>query len=211
MENNVGTNINQLPVDPTCGGQTNISMSVNELQNNAPQNNSNIIPQNQPNNNSEYDQQTLNRIINDIQQAANSGNTKLPSRDIPLNTNNIINDPNIQPNYIPEPNNNNNQKDQLEYMRNYYSNEDVIKNYNKNKTQQNTIDNTFNEFQIPLLLSVMYFLFQMPILKNKLFSFLPSLFSKDANYNLNGYVFMSMMFGGIYYIVDKYVLNVNVF
>ena len=43
-------------------------------------------------------------MISDLQKASQSGATTLPSRDIPMNTNNITQDEQIQPNYIPNDN-----------------------------------------------------------------------------------------------------------
>ena len=205
------TNINQLPVNPIVGGQSNISMNSNEtLPNNIPPQQTEQIPSASASS-SEYDQQTLNRIINDIQLAASSGNTKLPSRDIPQSTNDIMNDPNIQPNYIPEPSSQVATQDQLDYMRNYYSNNDVLNNYNNSINNQSKIDTIYDEFQIPLLLCVIYLLFQLPIIKSKLILYIPSLFNHDFNMNINGHIFMSILFGFVYYIINKYIININIY
>ena len=45
-------------------------------------------------------------MVGQIQQISNNSNISIPSRDIPNNTNNIIQDTEIKPNYIPKQCNN---------------------------------------------------------------------------------------------------------
>ena len=85
------TNIFDLPTDPAAGGNINIKATENVLPN----------QQQQPTNVT-LDQTTISQIVNGLQQASINGATKLPSRDIPINTNNLSNDPQVQPNYIPQ-------------------------------------------------------------------------------------------------------------
>ena len=91
------------------------------------------------------------------------------------------------------------------------SNEEIINNYNKSHKNSNSLDEMYNEIQIPLLLSVLYFLFQLPIFKKSLFHYLPMIFSKDGNYNINGFIFTSCLFGLLFYILNKIIFHFNVF
>lgn len=192
------TSILDLPTDP-AGGGNNISLSIQE-NNNSPQSNNNISQ-----NSFSLDQTTINQIVSGLQQASTTGITQLPSRDIPQNTSNISQDPQIQPNYIPPPVN------KSDYIKEYESNEDIINNYNKSHKNSNSLDETYNEIQIPLLLAVLYFLFQLPIFKKSLFYYLPMIFSKDGNYNINGFIFTSCLFGLLFYILNKIIFHFNVF
>lgn len=192
------TSILDLPSDPTGGGN-NISLSIQE-NNNSPQSNNNISQ-----NSFSLDQTTINQIVSGLQQASTTGITQLPSRDIPQNTSNISQDPQIQPNYIPPSVN------KSDYIKEYESNEDIINNYNKSHKNSNSLDETYNEIQIPLLLAVLYFLFQLPIFKKSLFYYLPMIFSKDGNYNINGFIFTSCLFGLLFYILNKIIFHFNVF
>ena len=133
------------------------------------------------------DQTTINQLVSGLQQA--NGATQLPSRDIPMNTANITTDAHVQPNYMPPV------EDNVDYIKNYEVFDDA--------KPVNTLDDTYNEIQTPILLAVLYFLFQLPIFKRYLFTYFPILFSKDGNMNINGFVFNSALFGLLYYLLDK--------
>lgn len=191
------TNIFDLPMDPTGGG-SNISISAQE---------NNIVSSNavQQSNSFSLDQTTINQIVNGLQQASSTGVTQLPSRDIPQNISSIVQDTQIQANYIPQSEN------KSDYIKEYETNEDIINNYNKNYKNNNSLDEMYNEIQVPLLLAVLYFLFQLPIFKKTLYHYLPIIFSKDGNYNINGFVFTSCLFGFLFYILNKIIFHFSVF
>jgi hypothetical protein len=107
-----------------------------------------------------------------------------------------VQDPHIQPNYIPPQAN-------TDYITEDEDNEDIIQNYNKNQKYGDSLDQLYDELQIPLLISVLYFLFQLPIFKRYLYKFFPVLFSKDGNINLYGFGFTSALFGLLFYLLSK--------
>jgi len=192
MENS--TNIMDLPTDPangggpTMNGPTNIKMVATEQQSASPMT---------------LDQSTINQIVSGLQQASASGATQLASRDIPMTTSNIMQDQEVRPNYIPpiplvQTNNyigEHENKNQSPY--------DIMNDYNKNIERNGQLDDIYKEIQVPLLLAVLYFLFQLPIFKKWLFSYFPILFSNDGNFNINGYLFTSVLFSILYYLLDK--------
>jgi len=157
----------------------------------------NATEQNPQNRGGELDQGTISQLVNGLQQATIAGATHLPSRDIPMNTTGHSNDPQIQPNYVPPPQNN------LDYIRDYESQENIVKQHNKNINVNNSLDEMYNEIQTPLLLAVLYFLFQLPFFRRFLFSYFPVLFLNDGNYNLNGYLFCSILFGLLFHLLNK--------
>jgi hypothetical protein len=184
------TSILDLPTDPVGGGNisNNISMSATE----------NVAQQpGQPSAGFSLDQSTISLIVNGLQQASISGATLLPSRDIPMTTTGHSTDPQIQPNYVPQPQN------PVDYIKNYEESSDMIDEYNKNMSHQNSLDDMYNEIQTPLLLAVLYFLFQLPFFRKFLFSYFPILFSNDGNFNINGFIFSSVLFGLLYYTLNK--------
>ena len=154
------------------------------------------------NNNSQQgfslDQTTISQIVNGLQQASISGATQLPSRDIPMTTTGHSNDPQVQPNYVPPP-----PPQSIDYIKNYEQTSDMINEYNRNSQRQNTLDDTYNEIQTPLLLAVLYFLFQLPFFRKFLYSYFPVLFSNDGNLNINGFLFTSVLFGLLFYTLNK--------
>jgi hypothetical protein len=182
------TNILDLPTDPAGGGNVsnNISINSSEIKQTS-QNNSGIS----------LDQTTISQIVSGLQQASITGSTQLPSRDIPMSTSGITTDPYVQPNYVPEI------IQQPDYIKNYETNEDMINNYNKNTQNAESLDEMYSEIQTPLLLAVLYFLFQLPFFKKNLFTYFPILFSVDGNLNINGFLFTSILFGLFFYTLNK--------
>lgn len=193
------TNIFDLPTDPIGGGNISNNISLNASENQSQQiNNQNASLS--------LDQNTISQIVNGLQQASVSGITQLPSRDIPFNPIAHSNDPQIQPNYVPPPPQNN-----MDYIKEYDTSDDIINSYNSNKYRQNSLDEMYNEIQIPLLLAVLYFLFQLPYFRKFLFNYFPILFSNDGNLNINGFLFSSILFGLLFYILNKITNHFNAF
>ena len=193
------TSINDLPTDPTGGGSIggNVNLVINE-NNNMPQ-----MGQQLGTNNSQLslDQITISQIVNGLQQASLAGATSLPSRDIPLHTEQLTNDAQIQPNYVPPP-----------QTRDYINeSDDDINDYYKNEKNQSSLDSLYDELQAPLLLAVLYFLFQLPFFKKNIFKYLPFFCHTDGNYNFNGLVFTCALFGFIYYSLSKTVKHFSKF
>jgi hypothetical protein len=187
MGDNNTTSINDLPTDPVAGGSisgTNISMSVNEINKGPGQ--------------VSLDQTTISQIVNGLQQASIAGATMLPSRDIPQTTQNLTHDPHVQANYIPPPSN-------KDYINDYNEddNESMVNNYQRVERVKNSLDSIYDEIQTPLLLSILYFLFQLPIVRKTLGKYIPLLCSNDGNYNINGLIFTCTLFGFIYFMLSK--------
>jgi hypothetical protein len=194
------TSILDLPTDPVGGGNVsnNISMSATENV---------VVSQKQQANqaNGTLDEATISQIVSGLQNASRNGATQLPSRDISMSTIGISNDPHVQPNYVPPP------QDNTDYIRNYEQTSDMINDYNKNTQNDNSLDDMYNEIQVPLLLAVMYFLFQLPFFRKMLFGYFPVLFSTDGNMNINGFLFTSALFGLLYYLLNKITNRFGVF
>ena len=200
------TSINDLPTDPSAGGSVggNVNLVINE-QPNTPFPPNNMAPNNMASNNVSgglsLDQSTISQIVNGLQQASLAGATTLPSRDIPLNTEQLTQDAQVQPNYVPVPE-----------IRDYINeSDDDINNYYRKEKMDNSLDAIYDELQAPLLLAVLYFLFQLPFFKKAIFKYLPFLCHSDGNYNFNGLLFVCALFGFIYYSLSKTVRNFSRF
>jgi hypothetical protein len=187
MGDNNTTSINDLPTDPVAGGSiggngSNISMSANEINKGSVS----------------LDQSTISQIVNGLQQASIAGATMLPSRDIPQTTQNLTHDPHVQANYIPPPSN-------KDYINDYNDddNDEMVNNYQKVERMKNSLDSIYDEIQAPLLLSILYFLFQLPVVRKTLGKYIPLLCSNDGNYNINGLIFTCALFGFIYFMLSK--------
>jgi len=196
------TSINDLPTNPSAGGSVggNISLVINE-----PSQNTIVSPpfqMKQQNSQLTLDQSTISQIVNGLQQASLSGATQLQSRDIPIQTEQLTNDSQIQPNYIPQP-------IQTDYINDM--NSDNINDYYIAEKNQNYLDSLYDELQAPLLLAVLYFLFQLPFFKKSVFKYLPFFCNTDGNYNFNGLIFTCALFGFIYYSLSKTVKKFSKF
>ena len=199
------TSIMDLPTDPTGGGSIggNVSLSINET-NQVVAGGGNVGGQGQGQGVS-LDQSTINQIVNGLQQASSAGLTQLQSRDIPRNTENIMQDPQIQVNYIP-PN-----RETEDYIGDYEENDEIISKYNTRVHQDSSLDQLYDEIQVPLLICILYFLFQLPFFKRLLFKYFPVLFFKDGNINIYGYLFTSVLFGTLYYFISKVTTHFSTF
>jgi hypothetical protein len=189
------TNISDLRTDPIGNsGHNNIVLNANEKVQQP------SLSDNRETPGINLDESTINQIVNGIQQAGMNGMTQLHSRDIPMNPSSISNDAQIQPNYIPPT-----PKQHVDYIEDHEETDDMIEKYNRNMNRNNSADEIYNELQVPILLAVLYFLFQLPFLRKLLCKYIPALFSSDGNLNFNGIVFKSVLFAITYYSLDKFV------
>jgi len=190
------TSINDLPTDPMGSNANNISMVASE------KGSANALPN--ANNSLSLDQSTISQIVNGLQQASVAGATMLPSRDIPQSTQGLTQDAFVKPNYVPPPSN-------TDYINDNLEPSEYINSYQQEAQIKNSLDSVYDEIQTPLLISILYFLFQLPIMKKTLFKYIPYLCHSDGNYNLNGLVFSSAVFGFLFYSLSKTMKQFNTF
>ena len=113
----------------------------------------------------------------------------------------IMQDEQIQANYIPSiPVHN-------DYVREYnkHSQDRIEKNEEK-KHRERLFDTIFSEIQTPLLVAILYFIFQMPFISNiliKYFSFM-TLYDENGNTNFTALILKSILFGGIFYSIMRF-------
>lgn len=169
-------------------------------------NTSNPIMQNSPltmeNSQQSQPPPNYNELITQIQKAAVYGSTALPSRDIPMEPVKIMNDVQSQPNYIPPP------QIQEDYIKNSISPQNIIETNMREYKQDTMIEKIYAEFQLPLIIGLLFFLFQLPVVKQYNKSLLPFLFKTDGNPNLYGYIANSIMFASMVHILLKLVTYV---
>jgi hypothetical protein len=203
------TNIFDLPTDPVGGGNMTLNASENvvqkQMQQPQQQSGQQPMPQQGQTPNFSLDQTTISQIVNGLQQAAVAGATQLPSRDIPMTTTGHSNDAQVQPNYVPM------HERQADYIKEHEQASDMIDSYNRNVNRSNSLDEMYNEIQTPLLLAVLYFLFQLPFFRRFLFNYFPVLFSNDGNFNINGFLFSSILFGLMFHLLNKVTTHFGAF
>jgi len=125
----------------------------------------------------------------------------LPSRDIPQRGYDAMLDVEAQPNYVPVP------KLTRDFVRENNELSDKKVAQRKRKKQRAKVWRlTWDEVQIPVLLFVLYFLFQLPWLQTlmyKYITFLP-LFHGDGIINMYGMGLKAALFSLAYYVLTKF-------
>jgi len=183
----VSTNNNQMSTTsytqllPTTGGSTmsNPLTMENSQQSQAPPN--------------------YNELISQLQKAAAYGTTALPSRDIPMEPLKVANDVQSQPNYIPPP------QFQEDYIKNSITPQNLVDTNTKQIKSGAYFDKLYGELQLPIIIALLFFLFQLPLVKQYNKKLLPFLFKSDGNPNLYGYIANSVLFASMIYVLLKLV------
>lgn len=193
----MSTSIAELPNELNIeSNHDNISMVVQEKNKIVPSMNvredisventqSNTIPKN-----------NMSDILSGLKRASESGATTLQSRDIPMETHHITEDLTARPNFVPSPS-----SDKTNYIQDEETMDTLIRQ--KRQQRRNQMDNFYDEIQTPLLIMVMFFLFQLPIFNKSMITNFPAFFKRSGRYNLKGLIFTTLLFGGLYYAIIK--------
>ena len=144
----------------------------------------------------DVDPNAMNKVLSGLQQAQMQGMTQLPSRDIPMNTHHMTQDKQIQPNYVPD-------SDKKEYIEEEDTYESLLKKKKDKMEQEDRLDLLYNEMQMPILIMVLFFMFQMPYAQKKFLQIFPSMFKQDGNMTMSGYLLKTSMFGMSFYAIMK--------
>jgi hypothetical protein len=125
---------------------------------------------------------------------------RLPSRDIPRNTDGYMQDVEITANYIPAP------KLTSDYIRDFQDDEEKsIKTHKEKRHRERLMDTLLTEIQIPIFIGILFFVFQMPLIDAlifKKFSFM-RIYNEDGNFNFYGLFVKSLMFGFSYSVLTR--------
>ncbi len=140
------------------------------------------------------DQTTINQIVSGIQQARSNGATQLQTRDIPMNQMQNV-DEQVQQEYIPSAN------ITQDFIQEEEEEEETDSSYFNYEKAKQLLKHNPSDIQTSLILSMIYFLLQLPFIKSLLLKYIPSLYFQDGNMNIYGNLFMSILFGIIYYLL----------
>lgn len=126
---------------------------------------------------------------------------KLPSRDIPMvDSSQFTQDEQIQANYIPP------SIKTVDYMKQYEeATEKKVREHVQEKQKQSRLDYLIEQGQIPVLVAVLFYLFQLPLFSRLLLfqlSFL-GIHQLDGTLNTYGLLFKSGLFGLCFYMVTQ--------
>jgi len=169
------TNISSLPGQNTQ--QPNVQLHTKEMDNKIPLS-------------------SINEMVSGLQKAASKNMTSLPPRDMPANPERITHDPNIKPNYVPEAQNDNYIENEMDY-------EHMMRRNQNEMYETDRLDTLYDELQMPVIVSVLFFLFQLPVFNKMLLKFVPSLFKTDGHPTFSGYIAKTLLFGISIFIMNK--------
>jgi hypothetical protein len=203
------TNIDDLPVPSSNNGlgkqpNGNIKLELFDKNNSTIKEQYDTNPINNNNNNEMRQQpeatmnnQPSNQFVSGIQRAISEGALGLPQRDIPSSQNHITQDHQIQANYIPSHYQNG------DYIKEHMSKDEIMRRASMHQSSIQAQDDAYNELQIPLLIFILYFIFNLPFVRKNVFTYLPVFFNKDGNLTGGGHLFHSVGFSIICYGVFK--------
>jgi hypothetical protein len=137
-----------------------------------------------------------NKIITDLQRVSSQGGTALPSRDISMHQ---PRRPELEQemvaNHVPEPP----QKSFEDYIQRHETQESVVKDTVQKKNKIDNAEYLYEELQTPVLIALLYFISQLPIINITLRTTVPYIFKADGNLKLVGHILKAMAFAGVYY------------
>jgi len=148
----------------------------------------------------------MNEVLQGVQRASVNGMTMIPTRDIPMTPNVYTHDEQARPNYVPQPqpqphSSGMGGSGNADYIKDHTSMESIVRANMRQSNQIDTIEAIYYDLQMPILIGVLYFIFQMPVFRAQLLHFLPSLFGEDGNFKIMGLTATSAMFAGTFFVI----------
>jgi hypothetical protein len=136
----------------------------------------------------------------------NMPQVRLPSRDIPMDQSLYQQDEEIQPNYIPKP------KLTNDYVREYEeAAEKSVKKNEKAKKQAEQMEDAMTDFQLPVIVAILFFIFQIPMVNQLLYKYLSGIpiFHSDGNLNFYGILLKSSLFGSAFFALQRLIIFIS--
>jgi hypothetical protein len=128
-----------------------------------------------------------------------SQSQRLPSRDIPMDTTLYAQDDEIRVNRLPKPPKTVAIRD---YVDEYIESDavDRIQTHERNKQRQTYTENVWADIQIPILVALLYMVFQLGAVHRVMYRYAQGLgmYSSDGIMNMYGIMFKGALFGGVY-------------
>lgn len=219
--NNDTTSLSELPIQPGSsggGGEENIVMTTNEKQGTTyspnvpgvqqpPPNGERGPPQNSPNEPQpaggsqippqQMSQENVSQFNQELKQASQNNLTQLPTRDVPMNPLMHTQDNEAQPNHIPQ------ERNPTDYVEQFANIEQAVKQGANNEKNDDFMENIYEEIQTPLLIFVLFFIFQLPSVSKQFNNQFPILLSNDSSLTLKGYIVKSFIVALLFFIIKK--------
>ena len=189
----------KMPANPTYSPNI-----VSTPQNNPPENlqqhqmsNANTMP---PDRRQQLSQNEQEQFIKEMQQAQQQGAMSLPSRNIPMDTTQYSHDNQVKPNFVPEENNDYiNSEEHAMHIQNQL--------FKARQMHQEKMNEAYDELQIPVLMFIIFFILQLPVVNKTLLAYFPSLMGKEGHLKFQGFVLKSLLASGGYYGLQKLIAH----
>ena len=138
------TSIDDLPGGSNTNQQNRVVLEKTEIPAEQPP----LSPQ-------ELSSDSINKIVMGLQQASSTGMTQLPTSHIPMQTHTHMQDPQIQPNYVPS-------SQKTDYINQHDTIQSLMQQNKSTKQEQDKLDILYSELQMPVIIMALFFVFQMP-------------------------------------------------
>ena len=145
----------------------------------------------------------VNEFVSGLQSASANGQTKLRSRDVPNDEIRIQQDVQTTANFVPM------SEHPTDYITEHQTSDAIIKEQANKQRKQDSFDDIYSELSLPILISLLYFVYQLPAVRKIFIDKLPFCYAKSGNLNLIGYLINSLLFGTIVYAVRKGVVSLS--
>ena len=138
------------------------------------------------------DQNMMNEIMNQTNNIASGGNLDIPIRDVPINDGVRQTDEQINNEFMMNENH-------PDYIDSWENNQQIIYDQHKSDNQRDSLEVIYSEFQLPILIMLLYFFFHLPVVNKWFHKNMNFLYMKDGNMNFQGYIFKSIIFALLFY------------
>ena len=127
--------------------------------------------------------------------------TMLPSRHVPTSTQHLTRDAAAHPTHVPRP----------QRLRGPQYPPAHQPNYRPQGTprKEDRLDAIYSEVQTPLIVALLFFLFQMPYFQKFVAQKVPSLFGKDGNPGTAARLLLASLFGASFYLISRVTNNIS--
>ena len=143
--------------------------------------------------------ESMAQLNTQLQQAGQNNLTQLPTRDVPMNPLLHTQDEQTQPNHVPE------ERQPTDYIQQYANIEKAVNQGTENKND--FMENIYEEIQTPLLIFVLFFIFQLPSVSKGFNKQFPILLSNDSSLTLKGYIVKSLIVAILFFLIKKAVTH----
>jgi hypothetical protein len=145
------------------------------------------------------DQNMMNEIMNQTNNIASGGNLDIPIRDVPINDGVRQTDEQINNEFMMNENH-------PDYIDSWENNQQIIYDQHKSDNQRDSLEVIYSEFQLPILIMLLYFFFHLPVVNKWFHKNMNFLYMKDGNMNFQGYIFKSIIFALLFYVIHRNIL-----